>query len=47
LVVSQSTDAAPKMCGDRDQILKRLEQTRDRTRQSFGPFGDSWALETG
>jgi hypothetical protein len=44
-VVSQSAAAAPKLCGDRDQILKRLEQAHDETPQAIGLSGDGGVVE--
>jgi hypothetical protein len=44
-VVSQPAEAAPKLCGDRDQILKRLEQAHDETPQALGLSGDGGVVE--
>lgn len=42
--VTQSADAAPK-CGDREQILKILEQKHDETPQALGLSSDGAVLE--
>jgi hypothetical protein len=44
-VVSQPAEAAPKLCGDRDQILKRLEQAHQETPQAIGLAGDGGVVE--
>jgi hypothetical protein len=44
-VVGQRAEAAPKLCGARDQILKRLEQAHDETPQALGLAGDGGVLE--
>jgi hypothetical protein len=41
---SQSAEAA-RLCGDRDQILKRLEQRHDETPQALGLSSDGGVLE--
>ena len=38
-------DAAAKLCGDRDQILKRLEQGHDERPQALGLSADGGVLE--
>ena len=37
--------AAAKLCGDRDQILKRLAQRHDETPQALGLSSDGGVLE--
>ena len=44
-VVSQPAEAAPKLCGDHDQILKRLEQAHEETPQALGLSGDGGVIE--
>jgi hypothetical protein len=44
-VVSQPADAAPKLCGDRDQILHGLEQAHEETPQALGLSGDGGVIE--
>jgi hypothetical protein len=44
-VVSQPAEAAPKLCGDHDQILKRLEQAHEETPQGLGLSGDGGLIE--
>ena len=44
-VVSQPAEAAPKLCGEREQILKRLEQAHDETPQAIGLAGDGGVIE--
>lgn len=44
-VVSQPAEATTKLCGDRDQILKRLEQTHEETPQALGLSGDGGVIE--
>jgi hypothetical protein len=44
-VVSQPAEAAPKLCGERDQILKRLEQVHEETPQAIGLAGDGGVVE--
>jgi hypothetical protein len=41
---SPSAEAA-KLCGDRDEILKRLEQRHDETPQALGLSSDGGVLE--
>ena len=41
---SPSADAA-RLCGDRDEILKRLEQRHDETPQALGLSSDGGVLE--
>ena len=43
--VSQPAAAAPKLCGDRDQLLKRLEQAHQETPQAVGLSGDGGVVE--
>jgi hypothetical protein len=40
-----SPAAAARLCGDRDQILKRLEQRHDETPQALGLSSDGGVLE--
>lgn len=44
-MLSQPAEAAPRLCGDRDQILKRLEQAREETPQALGLSGDGGVIE--
>jgi hypothetical protein len=44
-MVSQTAEAAPKLCGERDQILKRLEQAHDETPRAIGLSGDGAVVE--
>ena len=44
-VVSQPAEAAPKLCGDHDQVLKRLEQAHEETPQALGLSGDGGLIE--
>jgi hypothetical protein len=44
-VVSQPAEATPKLCGDHDQILKRLEQAHEETPQALGLSGDGGLIE--
>jgi hypothetical protein len=44
-VFSQPAAAAPKLCGDRVQILKRLEQVHQETPQAIGLAGDGALVE--
>jgi hypothetical protein len=44
-VVSEPAEAAPKLCGHRDQILKRLEQAHEETPQAMGLSGDGGVVE--
>jgi hypothetical protein len=37
--------ATAKLCGDRDQILKRLEQANEETPQALGLSGDGGVVE--
>jgi hypothetical protein len=43
--LSQPAAAAPKLCGDRDQLLKRLEQANQETPQAVGLSGDGGVVE--
>ena len=43
--VTMPAEAAPKLCGDRDQILKRLEQAHQETPQAIGLSGDGGVVE--
>ena len=43
--VSQPAAAAPKLCGDRDQLLKRHEQAHQETPQAIGLSGDGGVVE--
>jgi hypothetical protein len=43
--LSQPAEAAVKLCGDRDQILKRLEQAKAETPQALGLSGDGGIVE--
>jgi hypothetical protein len=45
MLVSEPAEAAPKLCGDRDQILKRLEQAHEETPQAIGLSGDGVVVE--
>ena len=45
VVASQPAEAAPKLCGERDQILKRLERAHDETPQAIGLSGDGGVIE--
>jgi hypothetical protein len=38
-------EAAPKLCGDRHQILERLEQAHEETPQALGLSGDGGVIE--
>jgi hypothetical protein len=38
-------EAAPKLCGDRGQILARLEQAHEETPQALGLSGDGGVIE--
>jgi hypothetical protein len=42
---SKPAEAASKLCGDRDQILERLEQAHEETPQALGLSGDGGVLE--
>jgi hypothetical protein len=44
-LVSQPAEAAPKLCGDRHQILERLEQAHAETPQALGLSVDSGVIE--
>jgi hypothetical protein len=44
-IVSQPAEAAPKLCGDRDHILKRLEQAHEETPQAIGLASDGGVIE--
>ena len=44
-VVSGSAAAAPMMCGDRDQILARLQQRHDESPTALGLSSDGGVLE--
>jgi hypothetical protein len=44
-VLSQPAEAATKLCGERDQILKRLEQVHQETPQAIGLAGDGALVE--
>jgi hypothetical protein len=44
-VVSQPAEAAPKLCGNRDQILEGLRQVHDETPQALGLSGDGGVVE--
>jgi hypothetical protein len=43
--LSQPAAAATKLCGDRDQLLKRLEQANEETPQAIGLSGDGGVVE--
>ena len=43
--VSEPAEAAPKLCGDHNQILKRLEQAREEIPQALGLAGDGGLIE--
>jgi hypothetical protein len=43
--LSQPAAAAPKLCGDRDQLLKRLEQANQEIPQAVGLSGDGGVVE--
>jgi hypothetical protein len=45
MLVSEPAEAAPKLCGERDQILKRLEQVHEETPQAIGLAGDGAVVE--
>jgi hypothetical protein len=45
VAVSKPAEAAPKLCGDRDQILERLEQTHEEKPQALGLSGDGGVIE--
>jgi len=44
-VASKPAWAAPKLCGDRHQILERLEQAHEETPQALGLSGDGGVIE--
>jgi hypothetical protein len=44
-IVSQPAEAAPKLCGDRDQILEGLRQVHDEIPQALGLSGDGGVIE--
>jgi hypothetical protein len=44
-VASKPAEAAPKLCGDRHQILERLEQAHEETPQALGLSGDGGVIE--
>jgi hypothetical protein len=44
-VASQPADAAPKLCGDRNQILHGLKQAHEETPQALGLSGDGGVIE--
>ncbi len=43
--LSEPAAAATKLCGDRDQLLKRLEQANEETPQAIGLSGDGGVVE--
>jgi hypothetical protein len=43
--VTMPAEAAPKLCGDRDQLLKRLEQAHRETPQAVGLSGDGGVVD--
>jgi hypothetical protein len=45
MLVSQPAEAAPRLCGERDQILKGLERARDETPQALGLSSDGGVVE--
>ena len=45
VLVSGPAQAAPKLCGDRHQILGRLEQAHEETPQALGLSGDGGMIE--
>jgi hypothetical protein len=45
VAASKPAEAAPKLCGDRDQILDRLEQTYEEKPQALGLSGDGGVIE--
>jgi len=44
-ILVSPAEAAGKLCGDRDQILKRLEQGHDERPQALGLSADGGVLE--
>jgi len=42
---SSPAEAAPKLCGDRHQILERPEQAHEETPQALGLSGDGGVVE--
>ena len=44
-VVGKPAEAAPKRCGDRHQILERLEQAHEEKPQALGLSGDGGVIE--
>jgi hypothetical protein len=44
-LASPPADAAPKLCGDRGQILEGLAQAHDETPQALGLSGDGGVIE--
>jgi hypothetical protein len=44
-LASQPAEAAPKLCGNRDQILEGLRQVHDETPQALGLSGDGGVIE--
>ena len=45
VLVSQPAEAASKVCGDRAQILKQLEQKHEETPRALGLSADGGVLE--
>ena len=45
VAASKPAEAAPTLCGDRDQILERLEQTHEEKPQALGLSGDGGVIE--
>jgi hypothetical protein len=45
VLVSGPAQTAPKLCGDRHQILERLEQAHEETPQALGLSGDGGVIE--
>jgi hypothetical protein len=44
-VMSERAEAAPKLCGDRDQILEGLEQKYEETPRALGLSADGGVFE--
>ena len=44
-LISKPAEAAPKLCGDRHQILERLEQAHEERPQALGLSGDGGVIE--